>query len=446
MALRLRRSIPILVVAAVGAAWFVGTAGAQVTPFEIRNPRLRAAEQAHLTKLIGLNRAIAELKFSFPFSLNRYAGLDPKDQNGADTRGLEFVDFHGRIVLKVTGNYNAALNGHTLNRNERSSRVFNDIVTPILGLLPAHLAPADDFDCVGFEIAYHVREQTRGYEYEGKEILTVVLDKTDAFRLGPERPLAEVQDVLNRSDVFVNGKPFGIAVGAHEALDLESLPRSYRSSGSTAKETTAKETRSATDPAEAQARLVFEAANVTGGFRRTDDNALSAATTKAGAGGSSTATQQDVDALQTRYQSQLDDLGREGSAKYHFVDYSPPAFVLFRNKAYLQVTLREPGSFSAESSSIYKRAAQSFDLFLAPLLKPILGKIAQDEQFGGLDITVLDEVVSKAGRASEAIEYVCPMKPLKQFADADITNQELINQSIVMVNGVRIALNLQQVE
>jgi len=35
------------------------------------------------------------------------------------------------------------------------------------------------------------------------------------------------------------------------------------------------------------------------------------------------------------------------------------------------------------------------------------------------------------------------MKPLKQFADADITNQELINQSIAMVNGVRIALNLQ---
>src|SRR5215469_6802888 len=252
MALRLRRSIPILVVAAVGAAWFVGTAGAQVTPFEIRNPRLRAAEQAHLTKLIGLNRAIAELKFSFPFSLNRYAGLDPKDQNGADTRGLEFVDFHGRIVLKVTGNYNAALNGHTLNRNERSSRVFNDIVTPILGLLPAHLAPADDFDCVGFEIAYHVNEQTKGYEYEGKEILTIVLDKSDAFKLGPARTQADVQDTLNRSDVFINGKPYGLALGERAALDVNFLPRAYRGSGESAG--AANEPRTRIDPAETQAR------------------------------------------------------------------------------------------------------------------------------------------------------------------------------------------------
>jgi hypothetical protein len=30
--------------------------------------------------------------------------------------------------------------------------------------------------------------------------------------------------------------------------------------------------------------------------------------------------------------------------------------------------------------------------------------------------------------------------------DVDITNRELINQSIVMVKEVRIALNLQQVE
>jgi len=30
--------------------------------------------------------------------------------------------------------------------------------------------------------------------------------------------------------------------------------------------------------------------------------------------------------------------------------------------------------------------------------------------------------------------------------DAEITNQDLINQSVVLVNGVRIALNLQTVE
>jgi hypothetical protein len=430
-------SVLVFVVLILAEAGRTGLAVAQVTPFEIRNPRLRAAEETHLSRLIELNRTITALKFPFQFSLNRYAGLDPKDQTGADTRGLEFVDFHGRVVMKITGNYNAALNAHTLNQNERGSRVFTDIVMPILGLLHSQMTPADDFDSIGFEIAYHVREQAKGYEYEGKEILTIIVDKSDAFALGPQRPQAEVQDVLNRSDVYVNGKPFGLALGGRQALDVDFLPRSYRGSSATAKAA-----KPVTDPAESQARLVFEAANVTGGFRRTDDNALSATTAKT----SGSATQRDVDALQSKYQSQLDDLGRDGSAKYHFVDYSPPAFVLFRSKVYLQITLREPGSFDADSSSIYKRSAQSFDLFLAPILKPILGRIAQDDQFGGLDITVLDDVVSKTGRTSEAIEYVCPMNPLRQFADAEITNQDLINKSIVLVNGVRIALNLQTVE
>jgi hypothetical protein len=35
---------------------------------------------------------------------------------------------------------------------------------------------------------------------------------------------------------------------------------------------------------------------------------------------------------------------------------------------------------------------------------------------------------------------------LRNFVNADITNQQLIDQSIVLVNGVRIALNLQLVE
>jgi hypothetical protein len=35
---------------------------------------------------------------------------------------------------------------------------------------------------------------------------------------------------------------------------------------------------------------------------------------------------------------------------------------------------------------------------------------------------------------------------MRSFVDDEITSQDLINQSIVLVNGVRIALNLQLVE
>ncbi len=63
-----------------------------------------------------------------------------------------------------------------------------------------------------------------------------------------------------------------------------------------------------------------------------------------------------------------------------------------------------------------------------------------------MDVTVIDQLVTKAGSGSEAVEFIFPIKALRSFVDAGITNQDLINQSLVLVNGVRIALNLQLVE
>jgi hypothetical protein len=107
--------------------------------------------------------------------------------------------------------------------------------------------------------------------------------------------------------------------------------------------------------------------------------------------------------------------------------------------------------FDANAGSIYKRAAQSFDLFLAGQLKGILERIPADAEIEGLDVTVLSQFSGKpagpsASSSPEAIEFALPLRLLRQFLDADITNQQLLDQSIVLVNGVRIGLNLQQVE
>ena len=115
---------------------------------------------------------------------------------------------------------------------------------------------------------------------------------------------------------------------------------------------------------------------------------------------------------------------------FHFVDYAPPSFVVYHNKIVLQFTLRDPAPFQTSSSSIYKRAAQSFDLFLAPRLKALMPKLPY---LGG------------EKESSETAEFICPVKALRSFTADDITSQELINQSIVLVNGVRITLNLQGV-
>ena len=47
---------------------------------------------------------------------------------------------------------------------------------------------------------------------------------------------------------------------------------------------------------------------------------------------------------------------------------------------------------------------------------------------------------------SEAIEFLFPKQLAQKFVNNEITNQELIDKSQVLVNGVRIALTLQLVE
>jgi hypothetical protein len=416
---------------------------AQVSPVEILNPQLKATEQAYLTKLGTLNQAITKIKFPFVLSLNRYAGLDPKDQIGADARGLEFVNFHDRLVLKLTGNYNAAYNSDLLTLNQRSNRVFDEVIVPILQMLPNHFAPSDDFDAFGFEIAYHVRRKTGDYEYEGKEILVVVLDKSDALTYSSALQDSKRQDVLNRSEIYVDGKPFGLALGERDPFTVEALERSVRKRPGPPSDRRTVAVSNSTDADERTVRAVESRIPL---FRASSTDPPKGVAKPEEQVSHPAPTQGEAESLQRKYQSQLDALRKEGAASFHFVDYAPPSVVVFRNQLFLQLSLRNPQSFDKDATSIYKRAARSFDLFLAPQLKPILDKIPGTQEISGLDITIVNDLTSKSAHSSEALEFICSLKGLRQFAAAEITNQQLIDQSVVMVNGVRIALNLQQVE
>jgi hypothetical protein len=157
-------------------------------------------------------------------------------------------------------------------------------------------------------------------------------------------------------------------------------------------------------------------------------------------------TPAEAERLNEKHQSQLAALAKEGATKFHFVDYAPPTFMVFRDQIALQMTLRNSLQFGPAKGSIYKRAAQSFDLFLAPQLKDLSDRISPDIEFQLFDFSVLNKLSPAAKSTSEAIEFICPRTSLKQFVNAEITNQQLLDQSIILVNGVRIALNLQLVE
>lgn len=422
-------------------------ASAQVSPDEIKNPHLKAAEATYFPEILALYRAVPGIHTPLEFQLSRYVGLDPKQEAGTDSRGIEFVNFHDRVLLKISGNYNAAYNPDFLTQNERAAHVLSEVISPIVGLFAKEFPPDTDCDGVGFEISYHVRVH-RNFDYEGKEILVVVFSRPDALAFAAVGDDAGRQEILNRSDVYVNGKEFGLALNQKNPFDLEALDKRSHVSGERSLPNAASGGGSSLSPVILKTERVTKPANTTPGMKRieTGEAARTDAALADAADHRATRTTEDADRLQSQFQAQLDTLASVGKANWHFVEYAPPSFELYQDEIVLQFTMRNPAQFARDSSSIYKRAAQSFDLFLARELKGIVAKVPSNAAFDAYDITVLNQFEPGGEASSEAIEYVSPRKALAQFVTAEITGQQLIDQTVVLVNGVRIALNLQLVE
>lgn len=412
---------------------------AQVSPAEVTNPQLKALESEYLPKLIALNRKISAEKHPFPFVLSRYVGVDPKNQVGMDTRGLEFVFFHDRTLLKFSGNYNAAFSAQGLTRNQRAAQVFSDIVVPVLRLLPQYFAENSNFDGFGFEISYHVREARGGSDYEGKENLVVVMSQSDALRFSRLADRDAQQSVLNASETYISGERYGLALGQADPLSAEEIakpgPTQARGQNSDVREGRAFLSNSRVAGLDFHASPGSNSGSVSAGT----------ATHVPSLADASPLTPSEVDEMQAKYQSVLDDFAGSVRASMGQTNSVATSLALFRNSLYLQVTLRNPEIFDKEKTSLYKRAALSFDTFLAPHLADLVSRIPAITNLKGLDVTVLVSI-SSSSSPSEAVEFACPLTALRSFASYDISNQDLIDQSLVIVNGVRISLNLQQVE
>lgn len=441
----------------VAIAFSAPSASAQVSPAEILNPDLKVLEETYFPQLKALNQSIARLKFPFPFYLSRYVGIEPAQQAESDSRGLEFVRFQDRIILKVTGNYNAAYDTARMTQNERAAATLRAVVLPILALMNTVLPQDLACDGIGFEISHHARTRTAGYDYEGKENLVLVLDRDDAWALSNAATDAARQEILNRSKVFVSGTDYGLSLIERDPLNIQALPRSIpkpdatstaRSSTLVARSPLLKSSHPQSLVSPAIAAPVDPApVPVNATPAPAAANTVASASPVADSGRwALPASPADADRLNDKYQSQLAALAKEGAAKYHLVDYAPPAFMVFRDQIALQISLRNTLQFSPPRESIYKRAAQSFDLFLAPQLKDLTGRISADVEFQFFDFSVMNKLAPGPKGTSEAIEFICPRPALKQFVNAEITNQQLLDQSVILVNGVRIALNLQLVE
>jgi hypothetical protein len=420
-----------------------GSSLAQVAPTEIANPRLSATEAEYLAQLRSLQVAIGQTQFRLPFILTRYVGLDPSQQKSLDTRGIEFVYFQNRMLLKTSGFYSAAFDPDQLTSNERASRTFQEVIFPVLRIIIEQIPPDIACDGIGFEIAYHTRAARKNSDFEGREILAVVFDRADAFAFLGQPGSAQQQAILNRSEIYLDGKPFGLALGRKDPLNLESLERSVPPEPQAEAEPGMLPVAAPATAARFPVTRSRFAPSGSSNASASPSHIATAADSKAAS--SPAPTQEDVERLQTQAQPQFDNLLKDNGAQFHLVNYAPPSFALYHKQLVLQLTLRSPMTFDKTTSSIYKRAAQSFDLFLAPQLKPFLPRLPLDQQVEALDFSVLNHLGDQKD-SSEAIEFICPLKSVRSFIEDEITSQDLIDQSLVIVNGVRISLHLEAIE
>jgi hypothetical protein len=425
-------------VIAVASLACAASAFAQVSPNEILNPQLKALEKQYFPQLKTMNQEIARTSFPFPFYLSRVVGLDPSQQVEADTRGLEFRRFKDRVLLKATGNYNAAYDSRQFTRNERAARTFRDVFLPVLQVITKNIPPDVDCDAIGIEVGFHVHDVGKSYDYEGRDILVVVLDRKDAFQMVLEKDDNARQDILNRSLVYLGGEEYGLSLLDRDPLIVDTQGRSK--SGKIDASSTASASTSASRLIHSNPNLLPSAAAGNSAVINSPKVDLSQS--------KPAVTQADADKLQAQYQPQLDVLSKEGQAKFAFVDYDPPAFVVVSKQMVLQMTMKNTARFDPEKANVYKRAAQTFDLFVAPKMKDLLDRIPGGWPVDYYDISVVNLLTPGPGgkERSEAIEFLLPKDLSQKFANSEITNQELLDKGQILVNGVRIALNLQLAE
>ncbi len=397
----------------------------QVAPSGILNPRLKADEAKYLPQLQSLQQSIAATKFPYPFKLARDLNAKPGQRAVSDRNGIEFVYFEGREVLKISGIYQAAFNSTQLSENERASRTFQDVLVPILRLVTRQIPANIDCDGIGFEIIYDTRDANKVYDFEGQEVLTVVFDRKDAFAYLNTSGNTQRQEILNRSDIFVDGKAFGLALGQRAPLNVQALERSVPRQERT------------------------PSSSVSAGTASTPGGAASAVMASPAVAQSKSDLKPppsaDAMRLQAQFQPQLNAMLKVDGTRFHLMESAPPVFESRGDQTVLHLTMRNTLSFETGTSSIYKRAAQTFDLFLAPELKGLLKELPASAEYDSLDFSVRNRLGAEKS-PSETVDYICPLNSIRSFIENKITSQDVIDQSVVLVNGARIALNLQLVE
>lgn len=122
-------------------------------------------------------------------------------------------------------------------------------------------------------------------------------------------------------------------------------------------------------------------------------------------------------------------------------------FRTFKNKEYVEVKANYLVTYNTLKVSMYDAASMTFDEIVKKLAIKIMTDFKKQDAIAGFifKVTYTNKDFSEKNDWPRNVtnEFILPKEACGQYAALDITNQDLIDHSIVLVDGERIALRLQ---
>jgi hypothetical protein len=404
------------------------SANAQVLPLgKVSDPGARLLQQRNIVALQHLSSDLSKVQFPYAFYFSQTLDIDEVRQKQLPQGSLHFEKFNGQMVLAITGNYYISYPYAGMTGNERVRKTYEDVIFPLLKVAVARIDRNVPFDGYAFEVSHHVRKDVLKVNTEGPENVMIMFPRGVAERLVRATDIEGRQAAVLESEVYLNGEPLSLWLTGDDApADIKDHYAARHR-----RETNATETASA-EPVEPgtlvsskllpESELLKEIRDRKGEVRDTSPAQL--------------------ERLQTTYEATVRRLSTDLQQEAHFLEYAPPAFIAFHNGAYLQLNMAT--ELESPVSSQYRVAALAFDTHISHMLRAVAKYFHESPRFDGVDFST---TVHQPGKSSgRSVEFVVPFSALLCYEKYDCTGQEVINRSIVLINGERVALDLQRAE
>jgi hypothetical protein len=390
-----------------------------VSPVEIKDSALRALQQQYMDDLSRVGEDILATQFEYPFYLSRKLDLDQAQQQLADQSSIRFDSYKGQTVLAITGNYYAAYSAQKISPGQRARSTFLNVVMPILKAAVPRFQNNQHVQGFAVEVSHHIMGKVMGVSMERPENLMVFLPRSGALKLLAAKDETSQQAALLQGEVFLNAQLISIWLN-DKALPVAANDRPDDASANAQSDSSQTGAEVAATPPPLKPKEPPPPP------RDTSTQALAA--------------------VQLSNQPIVDQIAKELEPQAHFVAYAPPKFVAFRQGIYLELSLNSNLPASAAGSR-YKLAATAFDEHIAHLIRPLLGYFKDEKEFDGIGFSTNIHLPGKsAASASEAVEFFFPLSSLRCYEKYDCTGQQLLDAGAVLINGERVALDLQIAE